>query len=421
MRLLLSEILPLRRTSALGDFSEDVALPEVFGDLTDAPFPLIRLSPTRYFAADHPMEVATAFVERQVAEGWEAVLESDAAGNTWTEVRFTAPVPQTSAVWATGRGRRHPLTGDLITNPADVLARATEIAGRGDDWSALRAECSRFGLVAGGRFSSTQSIRAQIDAVASSFAAIWAPGMARLYPSTADPAPILDLAREEVADIAVSASVVDTADVLRLWYDWSDARGGPQRFIELTASPQRQGGIAKEVTYEWLRTPQAAETVGRAVLGRLAAERYGVRMNVARTDVRAGAWVRPIAHPQWPLDGSDPVIMVLSPTIDFAAGASELIGETALSVPEIRVTGFSAALPNTVDAAVLVALANGVATFTILDEDRRPLAGARVALDGSAPRTTDAQGKVSFVAASGTHVLTVEAVGFAPFELTITL
>lgn len=423
MNLLLSELLPLRTTKALGDYSEDVVLPEVFGDLTASPFPLIRLTDSRFFAADHPMEVTEVYVDRQTVADWAYLLQSDDAGRTWTEVHFAAPVPVGSVASAAGRGRLDDRTGELIANPADVLRRATEIAGRSDDWSAFRAECSALGLTVAGRFATSISIKAQIDAVMQSIGGIWSHGVARLYPSAADPLPILDLDAEEcdIPEGGVTANLTDTADVLRIGYDWSDASGRPQHYIELTASPQRYGGVVKEVSYPWLRTPANAEAIGRGVLQRLAGERYAVQFLTTRSSIRPGQWVRPVANPGWPLSGDDPVVMVLQTEIDPDSVMVRAIGETTIGTASVTVTAHSLALPDTVEAGIDVAVRDGVATFTITDASGRPIAGARVALDGGAPRSTNAQGKVSFPATAGVHELAVEATGYVPFSLLVTL
>jgi hypothetical protein len=68
-----------------------------------------------------------------------------------------------------------------------------------------------------------------------------------------------------------------------------------------------------------------------------------------------------------------------------------------------------------------VAFKNGIATFTILGPDGKPLPNALVAMDNGAPKKTNAQGKVSFEANSGTHTIAVEADGYVPFTLEVTL
>lgn len=421
MELLLSEPLPLRTTRALGDYADDAILPEVLGDLTAAPFPLIRLDDSRFFAADHRMAVTKVFTNRQQAANWAMVLESDGLGRTWTEVHFDAPIPAGTEVSACGTGREDDDTGELIANPADVARRVCDIAGRDDDWSALRAECSALNLTVAGRITDRLSVKAQIDQILQSVGAIAAHGMARLYPSAADPSPVLALDRAEVDAIEVSASLTDTADVLRLAYDRSDASGRCQHYIELTASPQRYGGLSKEVEYAWLRTPANAESIGRPVLQRLAGERYDVAFMSTDRSLRPGQWVTLTAHPDWPLPGDDPVIMILAVEIEQDSAAVRVTGETIVGTATVTVTAHSLALPDTVAAGIDVAVRDGVATFTITDRDGRPVAGAHVSLDGAAPKTTDTQGKVSFSAVPGVHEIAVDAPGFLPFTLEVTL
>jgi hypothetical protein len=419
--LLLSEPLPLRSTKSLGDFAEDAALPIIFGDLRGAPFPLLRLSDVRFFAADHPMQITAVYIDNQQTSGWERALESDDSGHTWTTVSIAAPVPPGSVVSAAGLGLLDSITGDLLENPAAIVEYVCALAGRADDFSELRGECSGLDLRFAGRLADRRAVKLHIDRILQSGAVIWWHGGARIYPSAADPSPILDLDKSEVWDIQVSANSSDVADVLRIGYDRSEASGRAQHFIELSASPQRYSGLVKEVTYDWLRKPQDAETIGRPVLQRLAGERYDDTFTSTRKSIRPGMWVRPVAHPDWPLPGADPIIMVLAVEIEADSDSVRVVGERIVGRSLVTVTGHSIALPDTVQAAIDVAVKDGVATFTITDKDGKPLAHARVALDGGAPKSTDAQGKVSFPVKPGPHTLDVEAVGYLPFTLTVLL
>lgn len=418
-RLLLWEPLPLRTTRMLGDYSVNEPLPEVFGDLSAAPFPLIRLTSTRYLAADHPMEITGVFIDRQATAGYERVLTSDADNHTWTEVRFAAPVLDSVAVSATGKGKRHPDTGELLQNPADIAERIMRIGGRDDDFSALRAEASRFAITVAGRITGLDvAIKDHVDVALQSVGAIWCPGMARLYPSPADPSPILDLDKSEAdpRTVTVTASLVDTADVLRLSYDQSDASGKPLHYIEMSASPHRYGGLSKEIAYPMLRTPANAEAIGRAVLQRLAGERYSVAFQSSNRALRPGMWVRLVDNPGWMIPGDDPVIMVHGVGVDPQSSTVSVTGETLIGTPLVTVTAHSIALPDTVEAGLDVSVRDGVATFTATDEAGRPLAGARISLDGGAPKTTDQQGRASFTLAFGQegqfHEVAFEAPGF---------
>lgn len=423
--LLLSEPLPLRSARMLGDYADDVWLPEILGDFSNSPFPLYRLDDSRFFVCDHSAHISKVFIDRQQAADWAMVLESDGAGHNWTEIWFAAPVDLTAEVSACGTGREDDDTGQLITSPADAARRVMQIAGRTEDYSQLRAECSGLNLGIAVRLAEPLSIKVHIDAILGSVGGISCPGMARLYPSAAEPLPILDLDWHDVTLDAgdITAASTDVADVLRLAYDLSDASGRALHYIELSASPRRYGGLAKEVLYPYLRTPSNAEAVGRPVLQRLAGERWNVPFTVMRNKIRPGQWVRLVAHPNWPLPGADPVIMVLQAEIEEDSDSIRATGETLIGdKPTVTVTAHSVALPDTIEAGLDVTVRDGIATFTFLDKEKRPIAGARVSLDGAAPRTTDAQGKVSFPVNPGhTYELAFEAPGFTPFTVQVPL
>lgn len=423
MRLLLSDPVPLRTARMLGNYRDDLVLPLVYGDLTEARFPTIRLADDRFLTADHPMEITAAYIGDRVTQGWQQAFDSDGQGHTWTELRLAAKAPADAVVTVAGRGKRNQKTNELLTNPADVVQDFLAICGRDEDWSALRAEASRLGLRVAGRIAQALVIRAQLDEILQSVGVIWTRGMARVYPTSEAPAPVLDLHGPEFSDVDVRASVADAADILRIAYDRCDATGRMQKHIELTASPERFGGVVKDVSYPWLRTPANAEAVGRPVLTRLAGERYNVMFKSRRSEIRPGMWVRPIAHPEWPLPGDgDPTIMVLGMELDGSKGSvSVAAAETVISAPIITVTSHSVAVPDTLGAQIDVAFVHGVATLTITDTDGRPVVDAFVALDGGPPKRTDALGQVSFVAKAGEHVLAVSAEGKQSVALGILL
>lgn len=415
--LLLYENLPLRTSRMLGTYIDDAVLGHVYGDLTSAPFPLVRLTDSKFFVADHPMEVTGVIVERINTLGFEQALESDGVV-TWTVVNMAAPVPPGSEVWARGRGKRDPLTGELIRNPADIVTDVMRIAGRDEDWTALRAATSSMRIA--GRIGEIKSIRAWVDEILLSIGAIWSPGMARLYPTGTTPDDALELVGDEFSGVDVSATLDDTADILRLAFDRSDASGRMRQQIELTASPQRYGGIVKEVECGWLRSAADAETFGRAALSRIAGERYDVNFFSSQRSIRPGMWLRPVAHPEWQLPGDDPYIMALGVEVNPQSTTVQVRGETTLSTPTIRVTGRSFALSDTTDQGLSVSYANGIATFGATDENGNPLV-AFISLDGSVPKATDQHGRASFIAAEGPHRVDIEAQGYVPVSMVITL
>lgn len=421
MNLLLSEPLPLRTTQMLGDFAEATPLPQRYGDLTSGRFRLIRLDASTFFAADHPMAMDRCFIDKQPTESWASELRSDAAGNTWTVVKFAAPVPPEADVSATGTGKRNPTTGALLENPAEIIEDVLRLAGRSESWDFLRAECAAAGIRLAGSITETRSIRATIDEIATSAAAIWTPSMARLYPTATIAGYVQELDKMLVSNLVVKADLTNTADVVRVFYDPDSASEKAQHFVELSSNPQIYGGVVRDFTLDWLRSPSNAEAVGRRLLPWFAGARYDVEFDCGDKSVRPGQWVRLVDHPEWPFDGADPEIMILGAEIDQDAKTSRCRGATVLTAPDIEVTGHSVALPTIRDAGVEVGVKDGVATFRITDENDLPIFNARVALDGGASKMTDEQGTVSFTVKPGEHRLAIEAPGKVANVLTVTV
>ena len=423
-RLLLSEALPLRTTRTLGDYAEDAVLPERFGDLTAARFPLIRLSDTEWLAAAHAMEIADVFVDDELTESWESVLVGDDLGNMTQRVRFSAPIANSSTVSATGRGRRNPETGELIENPADVMEFVARLAGMDYTFPTLRAQAAAEGIRIAGSLDASRTTRAWLDEIAFSAGAIWTQDDAVLYPvpDGASGGPIFDLSAAVVGGLSDPvADLEDTADVVRIGYRRASATGRMQGHVELTARPQLYGGAVLEVELPWVQIPANAEAIGRRLLARLSGRRYVVSFTLDRHDLRPGRRVRLVDNPGWPIPGEDPVVMLLAVDVAANAGATYATGETVVSTPTIEVTAHSVALPDTTEGGVDVEFRNGIVTFTVRDEDKRPLAGARVTLDGSTPRRTDASGRVSFSTVAGVHELLIELPGYATQRVEIEL
>jgi hypothetical protein len=419
MRLLLSEDLPLRTTRVLGDFAEDKVLAQVYGDMTSARFPLVRISDTEGLASDHPMEITEAFVDDERTDSWQRALRTDEKGNAYTVVEFAAPVPAGSTMSARGRGKRNPTTGALIENPAEIMEDVLRLAGRDELFPDLRAQTSAYRFA--GRLGDVKQIRAWLDEIARSAAAVWTPSRATLYPVLAISGAVTELDQFSASEIEVTASLTDTADVLRLGFDFDYASGKPQRFIELTANPKRYGGIVAERTFEWLRLPPNAEAIGRRVLAWLAGDRRQVRFTTSRTDVRAGTWVRLADHPEWPTPHANPEVFVLEANITPKANVARVSGWALLDSPSILLTSHSIALPSTTEGGIDVTFRNGVATLQLKDNAGKPLAGARVSLDGGLAKITDSQGRVSFVTTRGRHELAVEAKGFISYTVEFVL
>lgn len=420
MRLLLSEDLPLRTSAMLGNFADVFVLAHRLGDLTSGRFKLERLDDTTFFAADHPMRITSVFVDQQETKGWERRLQSDGNGRTWTVVEFAAPVPLEAECSACGTGAESPRTGALVENPADCAEYVMRLAGRSDLWwDQLRAESAAADLRLAGSIDSVQSIRAWLDTILGSAGAIWCPGMARLYPVSTVSGYVATLDKMKVSNVEVTASLDNTADVLRLQYDPDAAGDKAQHYVELTANPSLFGEVVREESFDWLRTPGNAESVGRRFLEWLGGQRYDVAFDCGDDSIRAGQWVTLAGHPEWPFDGNDPTIMVLDVTVTPGERTVQCKGKALLSVPTATVTAHSVALPTTLAAGVELAVAKGVGTFTFRDSNGQPVLGGRASLDRGPAKRTDARGVVTFTASPGPHLLAWQAPGKMAQTLTV--
>ncbi|MDP2786248.1 MAG: hypothetical protein Q8O38_16895 [Sulfurimicrobium sp.] len=419
MNLLLSEDLPLRTSAALGDYTEDAILPVVYGDLSQSAVPLIKLSETQYLAADHPATITAVFVDGQETKGWAAGTQTDITGHSYCAITLAAPPEQGAEITAALQGKRHATTGALIEHPADILQDLLSLAGKIWDLSRLKAELP--GVRLAGRLDKAQSVRAWLDEITQSCGVVWAERFAAAYPSSAGvTVTSLDARSCQIGNI--SADIQDAADRLQIAFDYHPAKGAFAQYMELSAKPSPFGAagapMAKLVA-PWLRQPSDALALGKRLLQRLAMQRASIDLETGKA-ISVGDWIT-LSHPSLPVDGQQ-TMMALS--IEFQPGkpGRNISGEISWGdVPIITLDHHARAIRPKAEGGVDVAYSNGIATFTILDPDGKPLPNALVAMDNGAPKKTNAQGKVSFEAKPGRHVIAVEADGYLPFEIEMTL
>lgn len=419
MNLLLSEDLPLRTSSALGDYTEDAILPVVLGDLSQSAVPLIKLSETQYLAADHPATITAVYVDEQETQGWAANTEIDITGHAYCQITLAAPPEQGAVITASIQGMRSSATGALIEHPADVLQAVLGLAGKSWDLSRLKSELP--GVRIAGRLDNLQSVRAWLDQITKSCGVVWAERFAAAYPSAPGVAvAALDARNCTIGNI--SASIQDAADRLQIAFDFHPAKSAFAQYMELSANPSPFGSAdAPMVTLEapWLRQPADALALGNRLLTRLAMQRASVPIDTGAR-VIVGDWVT-VDHSALPVAGARP-LMSLSLETQPGKPGRLLTGEiTWGATPIITMDHHTRAIRPKAEGGVDIAYQAGIVTFTVIGPDGKPLPNALVALDNSSPKKTSALGKVSFEAKPGKHIIAVEADGYIPFELKVTL
>jgi hypothetical protein len=419
VNLLLYEDLPLRTSAALGDYTEDAILPVVYGDLSQSAVPLVKLSETEYLAADHPATVTAVYVNEQETKGWDFCTQTDITGQSYCKVTLAAPPEKGATITASMRGKRNAITGALIEHPADILQDLLALAGKTWDLSRLKMELP--GVRIAGRLDKAQSVRSWMDEIAKSCGVVWAERFAAAYPySTGVHVTELNVKNCQISSI--SASIQDAADRLQIAFDYHAAKGAFAQYMELSAKSSpfgMSGAPMAKLEAPWLRQPADALALGKRLLTRLAGQRAAITLDTG-TVLNVGDWFG-ISHPSLPVSGT---LSMMALSLETSPGKPDrrIGGEIYWGeAPTITLDHHARAIRPKAEGGVDVAFKNGIATFTILGPDGKPLPNALVAMDNGAPKKTNAQGKVSFEANSGAHTIAVEADGYVPFTFEVTL
>jgi len=410
--------LPLRTNADLGIFRDVERLPWRYGRAV--PGKCIRLGATgkRWLWADHASSrIASVTVDSLPYDGWQWRNETDAAGNAITIIETVDALEEGADMVAVGDGALDVLSGDLMTNPADIVGdvcrRGGKTINRGD-LAPFRTEChARLIEIAGSIESgSLQSALAGIaDSIYGAFSRSL-PGLMRLRPRSA---PTLTIPAADTP--AGTASRDGIATRMRIRY--AVEAGKPRASMELRAPSIEalRGMVVSEVTLPWVSDARVAADVGGRILGDRARPRYTVRAARQLRRIVPGDVITATV-PNLSLSG--PALVTASaiadrgstPTLELASGAAPAIDIVSSSV---------AYAPDQYTGATVTTQGND-RVIVITDDTGAPLAGAACLLDGATTRFTDGAGKVAFplsLMPPGPHTIYVTASGFDPFTLTV--
>ena len=231
----------------------------------------------------------------------------------------------------------------------------------------------------------------------------------------------IELNVQQLDDVSAQCSAGDLVTVLRVEFAFGAEGQAKQALIlECPDAIRRFGRIEATHSAKWTASPRQAEAIGVALLRRLARPSWTISASIPPAAARRllpgddvvldHAWLPSGTALVTDLE-EQPLAMTATLTCRLAAGA----------VPTITLTKQAGAFAPLGAGGVGVAYLNGVATLTILDDTSRPLAGAKVTLDGSKTRITDSKGQVQFTTSRGAHTLEIEAVGYAPMESEVTI
>ena len=422
----LSDNLPLRTSAVWGGWRDVRVLPWAWGSVTLAP---IQYSNDQrvYLLADHPI-AGVDEVQRDdvptLAYDWRNGVDS--TGRAVAFLELAQPLAEGERLAVTLRGRMHPSTGVLLQTPAeilyDLLAHLAKASVQWPDLDGYRTETAHLRL-GGVLADNTITIRAAVDQLMQSAGGAWAaamPGIAITWPPAADaaaPALRVDQLCAQGLQAATAAQGIYT--VIRVLYDYDHAAARYRRAIQLRApdAVREFGELELEWPAPWLRSPRHAEQLGQRMLAWLARPRWRVTwQQPAAADVATGAWVE-LAHPLSPLQGRHRLV---GADLDLAAASVACAVEAPVGdAPAVETMRLSSAFDPVIQPGVTVDVAGSEIIFTARDEQGRPLAGARITLNGGAQRVADSAGRVSFPVVRGRHVLLIEADGYPASEVVV--
>ena len=186
----LADPVPLRNTTIWGSFKNVQTIPHVYGRVRLSPIPYDKAGKL-FVLADHSIQgVDEVRIDEDVIYNWKFKNTLDSSDSPVAMLELGESLAAESSLNVLLRGKVHPVTGVLLTNPADVLWDIlANIVGAPVAYSALdrfRIECASYGIEVGGLLDDrTRSIKKQIDLITESIGAIWSggmPGLARIYP-----------------------------------------------------------------------------------------------------------------------------------------------------------------------------------------------------------------------------------------------
>lgn len=417
----LSLPLPLRDTSAWGGYREAVPIPHRYGSTSGALLQY-NASRTEFAWAGHAvLSIDEVLVDGLPVGDWQWRNAVDVQGQPVAIVQFGQSQDEGARLLARGRGKHHPRSGALMTNPADVAADVLALAGQaaadGELADFLRG-CAADGLEVGGSIEEADSpqtiLRVLCDSVGAVFAADM-PGRCRIWPSAVVPA-----VRATVRDgeLQATAGADDLANDLTIAYAYE--AGSPRASLRLEAPDSIAVYGRRPATLEarWVTSARVAASVGRRLLEHRARPTWRIVVALAHA-VRLGEAIA-IAHPASPVGGAH---TVLARAVDLGTGrATATVVAPVGEVPAIRLASQSAAFETMRYAGVTVETRGGERVLTLWEDNGAPIIGAEVTLDHGMRRYTDAGGRVSFPVAAmppGDHRLDIRTADGRPLTMTV--
>lgn len=422
----LADRVPLRNTTAWGNYKTVSPIPHGYGRVTLTPLQYDQEGRV-FVLLDHAIQGVDEVTRDDVpTTAYKFRNGLDNTGRAVAFLELAEPLADGERLTASVRGKPHAVSGALLIHPAEVvhdfLANVCGFDLALSDFDELRAQTAHLeihGLVADAGIT----IRAQVDEMMRSIGAVWStamPGFGRLWPWPDD---ANEPSRATIGPAAAFSAAADHGaiyTVLRVLYDYDHAAARHRRTLQVEAPEaiKLYGRIERELDARWLRSPPEAQALATRLLADSARPRWRMTAEFDLTDVPPGTIVT-LAHPRAPLSGRH---LVFDPEADPSANRLRLALDAPSGVaPAIVLAKLSSAFDPVIAAGGFADYSNGTATFKLIGNSGEPLSFAKVTLNGEVTRTADAGGVVQFVTGRGKYTLYIEAPGYGAIEIGGTL
>jgi hypothetical protein len=413
----LSANLPLRTSAVWGVFGEVETIPHRYGRNRGR---AIRYdnSGRRYVWADHASELVTGVrVDGQVTRAWVWRNTQDVTGHPVTMIELSQPT--TGEITAEGFGKINASTGARIDNPADIITDIlTQIADRDAPNTAwLGYEAAKLGITCAGTLDDADaSIQSAVTAICESIGALWASRarqFARIHPgglfeggSTAadESGQTFDLADL----IEATTDITDIVNAVVVEFDHRDGKASQTIELDCPDSVARFGRREQRIDAPWIADARVANAVAERLLTYRAEPSWQYRADQLRGDVRTLDVVHWTGATRLPTPESAIVLAAkYDPGTDRSAIELERLTATGA---ELRLVRQGSAIEDDQVAQVTVQTQADQRRIQIKDTTGAPIAKAKVLLDGTITRYSDAGGWVVFpvhATPPGIHTLTI--------------
>jgi hypothetical protein len=387
-----------------------------------------------WLVADHPISgIVSSANEGAAITACSLTHGPDSTGKTVAVMKLqTAVSIDSENLSVTIDGLRHPVTGLLMTNPADVCWDLLQWAsGRAVDrgrFALWAAACQREGIEAHGVVRDpSATIRALLDTITVSAGSLWSgamPDFGRLLPELDRTETPIAIPGPAVSSVASESRLDDIATVVtvRFGYDWAVGDYTGSVTYHAPEAVKDFGTIERVIEAPWCPTSRQAARIAEAHCKRLAVSRWTITVDGDRslTAIEVGAPVS-ATHRLLPA-GVVSGALATGIDRDHESGVTTLtLDSAATPPPAVKIAGWSGKFSVAAPTGTKVVIGKGEIALTIANDKGTALPGAVAILDGDRTATADAAGLVVFRAvAAGKHQVEVRAAGYTPYTIEVT-